>query len=41
MISELKKSGIVEEPVKDVFNLKAEIRPYLENWLKEKEIIAR
>ncbi len=40
LLAELKKSGITEEPQKDVFILKAEIRPYLENWLKEKEIIS-
>jgi len=40
-ILELKKSGIIEEPAKEVYQLKNAIRPYLEEWLKEMEVLAK
>ncbi len=39
MVAELRKSAIANEPLTDVFTIKSEILPYLERWLKEKEMI--
>ncbi len=40
IIAELKQSGIISMPVKDVFVLKKVVKPFLENWLKENEMIS-
>ena len=43
LIDELQRSTILEPPEnilqEHVFSLRAEVRPYLENWLKERELI--